>query len=598
MDIFLDFETYFHPGIGYSLRKMSTFEYVRDERFAILGCAIAIDNQPAKWYEPADFEIWAYRHAREIEPFDTIICHNTYFDGLILTERFGIKPAKWGDTLSMARALLPIQKHNLGDVGEALGFGGKVRDYLTPNTHTADPRLIEGALRDVELCRKVYNRLLPFMPQSELDLIDLTIRCGVESHIQLNAPLLEESLEELKQEREQAIINSGYSEPELVSNQKFAGLLTQLDVVIPTKISATTGEETDAFSKNDPEFQALMADYPEFRHLWEGRLAAKSNIQIRRTEKLLRIANLKPAMGMPLNYWGAKNTGRWSGADGLNVQNLPKKGHIREAFHAPKGWKIIAPDSNKIELRINLWFSEQFDMLAAAAHGDIYRREAAGQFHITEDAVDYNQRQFGKVIQLGLGYGMGWTKFRNTCASGPMGMDPILLSPEEAQRTVNDYRSRHYKVKNSWYFLHDRLPEMMRANCNITHRCVTFVKNGIVLPGGMTLQYPGLHPMDDNDWVYGLYPDDSKNTHIYGGKVQENIIQALGRKIIADQMLEIAKDLLVVSMTHDEIICLVPENEAEDALTHSIEIMSRSPDWAPDLPLGAEGKITDHYGKS
>jgi DNA polymerase len=139
---------------------------------------------------------------------------------------------------------------------------------------------------------------------------------------------------------------------------------------------------------------------------------------------------------------------------------------------------------------------------------------------------------------------------------------------------------------------------MMRPNCNIAHRCVTFVKNGIVLPGGMTLQYPGLHPMDDNDWVYGLYPDDAKNTHIYGGKVQENIIQALGRKIIADQMLEIARDLLVVSMTHDEVICLVRENEAEDALAHAIEIMSRSPEWAPDLPLGAEGKITDHYGKS
>lgn len=593
MNIFLDFETAFDRE--YSLRKMSTIEYVRDPRFKILGCAIAIDNEPAEWFGPHEFDKWieCYYYVGA-----TIICHNAYFDGLILSERLGIKPRAWGCTLSMARALLPIEKRDLANVGRVLGLGGKVDGYLTSGATEADDKLIEGALRDVDLCRQIYNRLVKFMPQSELDLISLTIQCGVESRIQLNKELLEESLAELIQEREQAILASGYPEPELVSNQKFAGLLNSLNVVIPTKISATTGEETDAFSKNDPEFQALMADYPEFRHLWEGRLAAKSNIQIRRTEKLLRIANLKPTMGMPLNYWGAKNTGRWSGADGLNVQNLPKKGHIREAFHAPKGWKIIAPDSNKIELRVNLWFSGQMDMLEAAAHGDIYRKEAAGQFHIPEAEVDYNQRQFGKVIQLGLGFGMGWTKFRNTCASGPMGMDPILLSPEDAQATVNGYRGRHHKVKNSWYFLHDRLPEMMRDNCHIEHRCVTFVKNGIVLPGGMTLQYPGLHPMDDSDWVYGLYPDDKKNTHIYGGKIQENCVQALARKIIADQMLEIARDLRVVSMTHDEIICLVPEAEAEDALAHAIAIMSTSPDWAPDLPLGAEGDIADTYGKS
>jgi DNA polymerase len=135
-------------------------------------------------------------------------------------------------------------------------------------------------------------------------------------------------------------------------------------------------------------------------------------------------------------------------------------------------------------------------------------------------------------------------------------------------------------------------------NCEIVHRCVTFAKNSIVLPGGMSIQYPGLHHTEHDEWVYGTHQDDCKNSRIYGGKIQENIVQALARKIIADQMLEIHQSgIRVISSTHDEIICLVPESEAEEALAHALRIMSTSPTWAPDLPLGAEGAITGHYGK-
>jgi hypothetical protein len=178
-------------------------------------------------------------------------------------------------------------------------------------------------------------------------------------------------------------------------------------------------------------------------------------------------------------------------------------------------------------------------------------------------------------------------------------MEPIYLSIEEAQRTIYTYRNRHPMVTASWQFNQDRLPEMTFEQCSVHNHPVTFVNNGILLPGDMMIHYPGLHPTEDNEWVYGVHHDDCKNTRIYGGKMQENIVQATARKIIADQMLEIAAEgIQVISMTHDEIICLVPESEAEDQLAECIRIMSKSPSWAPDLPLGAEGHIADHYGKS
>jgi hypothetical protein len=259
MNIFLDFETFYSRE--YSLRKMTAIEYVRDPRFKVLGCAIAINNAQPGWYTPEEFKAWLHVFNQELSTA-TIICHNTNFDGIILEEHFGIKPHMWGDTLSMARALLPIEKRDLASVAKILGFEGKIDGYLTEGSNEADEKLIAGGLRDVELCRKIYNKLLPYIPESELKLIDLTVRCSIESHIQLNKSLLTQSLQELIAERNQTITDSGYPEEELVSNQKFARILRDLDVSIPQKLSATTGEQTDAFSKNDPEFQTLMADHP------------------------------------------------------------------------------------------------------------------------------------------------------------------------------------------------------------------------------------------------------------------------------------------------------------------------------------------------
>jgi DNA polymerase len=256
----------------------------------------------------------------------------------------------------------------------------------------------------------------------------------------------------------------------------------------------------DAFGKNSDEFVEFMIQYPEHKHIWDGRLAAKSNINVSRAEKFLSIAELNPIVPMPLKYCGA-HTGRSSGADGLNVQNLPNKykSNMRKAFTAPKGQVIVVVDSAQIELRVNMWLAGQDDKLnILATGGDIYKVEAATQFNISVDEVTKNQRQYGKLCQLGLGFGMGAKKFRKTAAAGPLGMDPIYMTEDEAYNTVQAYRAGNSKIPAFWRYLDARINQMTLTTCNETdEHGLTFVHEGIILPSGRMLQYPGLHQTED-----------------------------------------------------------------------------------------------------
>lgn len=411
----------------------------------------------------------------------------------------------------------------------------------------------------------------------------------------MNGPKLEEALVQATAERDAAIEASGHAESDLTSRPAFARILSDLGLTVPTKISQTTGEETEAFSKNDPEFIELMLAYPEHEKLWAGRKAAASNIGIARPEKMLRVSRLGDGtLPMQLNYYGA-HTGRWSGSGGLNVQNLPNGSIVRTAIEAPPGYVVCVVDSSQIELRTNMWFCEQGSVLDVIRGGlDPYIQEAAAQCGKEYADVTKTERKFGKAAVLGLGYGMGHVKFRRFCASGPLGMDPIYISDQESWRTVNSYRIRHASVKAMWDILGQALPAMMLPNCDIQIGPVRLKHEAIELPNGMTLDYPGLTPNEQGGFSYGV---DKKVRYIYGSKLLENIIQALARIIVAEQILKVDAEYMTMSSTHDEAIYLAPEAEAEAAVAFGIEAFSKAPTWAAGLPLGAEGGWAHNYSK-
>jgi DNA polymerase len=594
--IHIDFETYFDKE--YSLRKMSTINYVRDPRFETLGVSVAVDDGDHLFMSRDEFIEWA----SDIDwSRSAVNAFNCEFDATVLTQRYDIFPAMYIDPLSAARGLIPhLRSYSLKVLAPLLGVGEK-GDALVSGSREVGSDMVDYANNDNELSRRLYKLLYPMLPEKEQRLISWTIRAAAEPTLELDSDVLIQVRDDAVREREEKIKASGYSATVLGSNPKFKALVESLGLTAPTKISKTTGEEAEAFAKGDDEFVSFMLDNPEYKHVWEGRLAAKSNINIKRAEKFIEVAVYGDTMPMPLNYCGA-GTGRWSGAQGFNVQNLPNlyKSNLRKALVAPRGYKLVVADLSQIELRLNMWFAGQYDKLdLLRSGGDIYIAEAAAQYGIPENEVTKMQRQFGKVVQLGAGFYMGANAFRKYCAAGPLGMDPIYLTEAEAATSIRTYRRENYMVEAQWKFLGSMIPVMATEGANHEHKCVTFIHQGIRLPSGRLIQYPNLrfeHRDGDEygSWVYG-FGKDTKFLH--GGIIDENIVQALARDVMGDKLLEIDERYRVVSSTHDEAIYLALEDEADEALQFGLSVMSVSPDWAPDLPLSAEGDHDYCYSK-
>ena len=592
--IFIDFETYYDKD--YSLTKMTTIEYILDPRFKVLGAAIAVDDEPAYWNE-----------GEELPPYNwsacEVIAHNTGFDGLILVLHYGFRSKRWGDTLSMARAVMPIKSHKLMHVAPLLRIGNK-GEGLTSGATESDEKLIDYAIQDVILCRGIYNALLPMFPEDELDLIHLTMRWAIDPLLVLDIPKLEASLAQAELERETLIKASGLPEAVLASNQQFEQWMISEGIEVPLKPSPSKNDfQIPALGKNDPEFHITQANNPQFSHVWDARIAVKSNITISRTKTLLDIAKASDThmVPMPLKYCGA-HTFRWSGHE-INVQNMPRGSEMRKSFRAPPGHVVVVADSSQIELRTNAWYSgEQFVLDTLNSGADIYKTVAAKQFNVPYDAVTKDQRMFGKVTTLGCGYGMGAAKFKDYCASGPMGMAPMILSEQEALDAVTSYRRAHPNIAANWA-LHDKALAVMAADPKRKRKTVPmelqigpviFGNKVARMPNGMNLLYYGIQP-EESGYSYGIA---GIQTFTYGAKLVENVVQCLARIVIGEQILACERlGIRTVSTTHDEIIAVCREDEAQEVYNAMIDIMSTTPEWAPGLELGAEGGWDECYSK-
>ena len=598
--ITLDFETYFAKD--FSLKKMPTVLYVRSPQFLVQGVGIKLDDQRTEWItEDIDARLnelpWAS---------SALIGHNLLFDGMVLADHYGIIPKQYRDTRSMANLLLPTGiNRKLDTVAKLLGHSGKIQGTLdrVKGIRYPDAELLtelgEYCIQDVEATRFIHDAMWPAVPEEERVLMHMTTRMGAASRVELDTTLLRTEIGEQSAKRDARIAAGDHSDAILRSNDQFAALLQSLvDEPIPMKPNKN-GKMIPAFSKTDPGWVQFKAKHAELSPLLEAREAAKSNILVKRPERFLQVAESHPGtLPMALNYWGA-HTGRWSGAMGLNVQNLPSAriSRLRHCLRAPKGYVIHVSDSAQIELRIQLWFSGQHNLLAllASPDGDIYRRVAASIFNKPLAEVTGHERKIGKAVELGGQYGMGSKKYRAYMAGGPLGLPPVNLTEAEAQTHINTYRATHPATVQMWHRLDDLIHLMQREDCNYTLGPVTLRHERIDLPNGTSLDFTGLRN-EEGSWLYGM----GKHYHfLWGGSLLENIVQGLARipigtaAIIAEREL----DLEVASTTHDELICIGPETKAEENQKALEEIMRIRPSWAPDLPLDAEGGFDICYSK-
>ena len=600
MIITVDFETYYDRE--FSLSKLTTEEYVRSDKFEVIGVGVKVDNGETEWC--AD-DVEAF-----LQKFDwansLVLAHNTLFDGAILSWRFGINPKGWLDTLCMARAKHGVEvgaslaflakKYELGEKGtEVINALGKRRKDFSPEDLASYG---EYCRNDVDLTYELFHILNADFPAKELRVIDCTLRMFTHPTLMLDLPLLEQHLHDVKIKKEKLLEAAAANRDDLMSNDKFAELLKALKVDPPRKISTTTGKEAWAFAKTDEAFKELASHSdPRVQTLVAARLGNKTTLEETRTQRFIDIAK-RGRMPVPLKYYAA-HTGRWGGDDKVNLQNLPSRGQnagkLKSAICAPSGYVLIDADSSQIEARTVAWMSGQTDLVDAFEKGeDVYKIMASAIYAKEVDEITKDERFVGKTTILGAGYGMGANKFRAQLKT--FGVD---VEENEAKRIVEVYRETYDKIPALWKQAQSALDAILTNKTAKVGKYPDAVsvegREGIRLPSGLLLRYPDLAKDSEGQYAYRTRAGLTK---IYGGKVIENVCQAVARCIIAEQMLRINKRYKVVLTVHDAVACIAPKDEAESAVKYVEECMRFRPDWCKDLPLNCEVGYGENYGET
>lgn len=618
----VDFETYWDAS-KYTLSKMGPIEYIRDERFRPqLLAAFTLEGQGVVSDNADDMREFFRRHSS-----DAFIGHNIAgFDALIVSEYFGVKPEHIYDTIGMMNwvGYSRIIPRSHAALTELLGNGTKRAGTVVssgkqwPQDFSPEEQkfFIEYCRDDANQCRLNAARMLPFMTPDALLFMDITARMATHPVFELDEKLLEEYIAEIDAKVEQArkdllsifhFASEGAFLQAIRSSAKFAVMLTSLGVEPPMKESeaktktkkaqlemlydqATTDAEratirqrmeaelpvmTYAFSKTDLPFLALR-EHPDMRvqMLVNARLDHNTSIDRSRAERLLFFARQHKPVPIMLSAYNA-HTGRYTAgaaedggsSDKLQFQNLskrdPSKAKLRQAIHAPAGYKVVACDSGQVEARCLAWAANETGLVAQFREGrDPYSELAETVFQVPHEEIFYGAkhgdkrlkmyRNVGKTAILSAGYGVGAQKFSDTLArQGARLSDDPDKHREMAFNAHAIYRAAHPNIVRFWTLCGNVIKDMeagysgefggpdgklFKFGTKEMGDCGRQVPY-ILLPNGYHLWYPNLRIENDNGKVQYFYDRPrGKNiikTKIYGGSCTENCI-ARGSLILTD----------------------------------------------------------------
>nr|DAV86441.1 MAG TPA: DNA POLYMERASE [Caudoviricetes sp.] len=696
--ITLDFETYYSKKEKYFLKNknsgLTIEQYIRNPKFEPIGLSVKVGNRPAEWLCPHEIEDWV-KHVEVAYGWDNVraIAHNGRFDMAILGWVYNVYPGQIADTMLMSRALQLWDSHSLDNVTQHLKdrYGwGIVRDAdgnttwgklsaedllvsLSKGTEVVDAdgkhlmdftdeeydRYATYGKTDVDLTWSEYNWFMKFaaFPELEIDVMTATIETFTYPVVELHLPVLNEVKRVVNGKRDALLAKVGATLTDLRSDDKFAELLRGLGVEPPTKVNAK-GRTKYAFAKKDLDFLRLLEhEDPNVVELVEARLGNKSSQAVTRVERFIDLASRGP-MPMPLEYYAA-HTGRWGGADAVNVQNMNRnqlvdqstpagtkvfykdtadavvavlpdnKVHLaragvvendeeelhimglRDAIKAPKGKKLVVLDWSQIELRYNSWiWGEDWILDTLVSGKDVYKVTAAMTYGIEYGEVNKSQRFVGKSQQLGLGYGAGKNGLIVV-----MGKRSEEFTEQQLQSFVNSYRQSAPNIKRGW----DKCKTMLNAmvqGINIElgdkHGLYYSLGNKIMRPNGMGLTYREVHhrpgEMGNELWFWGKNKQTKKHDweKTFGGKITENLCQASCRDIAAEKVVNLRykffekgwtrDDAHIVMTVHDEIIVCCKDELAEEVFDVMQDVMTKSTGWYASLPLAVDGSIAQRYG--
>lgn len=605
----LDFETYFDSD--YTLKKMSTEAYIRDPRFEAHGAAIKWQhNIPARWYAEKELrqvladEDWS----------DTfLISHHAQFDHLILSHHYDVHPRMSGCTLALARLL--IGNHlsvSLDTVRKYFDMPAKRTPYelfkgrrwheLTPDVQQL---LADGCEDETESVWTLFGRFVKSAPPEELEVIDTTIKMFTAPVLRADMDILAKVWEHEDKRKKNRMVHlqthfkqehdRNITEDDFQSANLFAELLRLEGVEPDTKVS-DKGNTLYQFAQNDDFMRDYLLEHDDalIRDLAETRLGVKSTLLQTRSETLAYMAQRGP-MPVYLHYCGA-HTKRWSGGDRCNFQNL--NATLEEAIQPPEGYWAFAPDASQIECRLLNFVAGQEDKIEDFRLGrDPYVGVAEAFCGHPVNKNDHPQlRQAGKVVELQAGYQSGGAKIKATLRNKAQ----IIVSLEEAERYKMAYRGTHPHVEQLWKDA-ARVIARIAGGDPMQWGPVRVESGKLILPNNTALLYPSLEYHVDNEIGdrYWRYKNRKGWTKLYGGKLVENLIQALARVVISQAMVRIARmGYRIINTKHDSMWILIPKDGREqEHLQLCMTEMKREPAWLPNLPLDAEGSLSERYSK-
>ncbi len=431
-------------------------------------------------------------------------------------------------------------------------------------------------------------------PASELAVIDLTIRMFTEPKLQADVELLAEIWTDEAKRKREMLAALDVTSSELQSAEKFAALLRAQGVEPETK----NGKNNSiyAFAKTDEFMRELLEhDDERIRTLAEARLGIKSTLNQTRAERIGFMAGRGSGLPVYLNYCGTHTT-LWSGGDGINWQNFPRGSRLRRALQAPPGYLIAKVDQSQVQCRLVNYIAGQEDVVEKFRQGEDPYVGIASRFYgraITK--ADVAERGTGKQLELSCGFGSGAETIRRTAKRGTYG-PPVDLTEVQSIVARDLYRSTHPRVVALWREA-DQVLAKMCAGQEFEWLKVLQVKGTtIILPNGAPMHWPGLQWSDE----WQSYKFLMKRHHwkkIWGGFLVQNIVSGLASTLVRQAMLRIhAHGMRIVLQEHDAVGVLIADDvDKQKNLDIVISEMSRSPDWAPDLPLAAEGTIGRTY---
>jgi DNA polymerase len=325
------------------------------------------------------------------------------------------------------------------------------------------------------------------------------------------------------------------------------------------------------------------------------------------------------------------------------LQNLKRGSFLRKSIKAPSGYSLVVCDLSQIEPRVLAHIADHQGLLDIFSSGqDAYSAFGAQMFGIPglnkKDHPDL--RQSAKSALLGCGYGMGWASFAAQLLTGFLGAPPTMYdkafastlhvtkmdandfaenqdymkklediphtcTTEElfihalcAKKIIGKYREASQPVVEFWNLCGQLIEYSLSKGKPYEYKCLTFDKERIILPSGLWLRYPNLEfrPYAEGEKPSWCYQDGKKTKRLYGGKLVENIVQAVARCVMTDGMLRIQKRYPCVLTVHDEVVVLVPDAEVQEAEKWVYDQMVMNPSYLDGIPLDAEASTAKRYG--